>query len=38
MEYLDLLNPSDLQDHYLHQLKQTIRAYNSTQVVLGEAP
>ena len=37
MEYLDLLNPSDLQDHYLHQLKQTIRAYNSTQVVLGEA-
>ena len=36
MEYLDLLNPSDLRDHYRHQLKQTIRAYNPTQVVLGE--
>ena len=37
MESLDLLNPSDLREHYRHQLKQTIRAYNSTQIVLGEA-
>ena len=37
MQYLDLLNPSDLRDHYRHQLKQTISAYNPTQVVLGEA-
>ena len=37
MEYLDLLNPSDLRDHYRHQLKQTISAYNPTQIVLGEA-
>ena len=36
MEYLDLLNPSDLREHYRHQLKQTISAYDSTQVVLGE--
>ena len=34
---LDLLNPSDLREHYRHQLKQTINAYNSTQIVLGEA-
>ena len=37
MEYLDLLNPSNLYEHYQHQLKQTIRAYNPTQIVLGEA-
>ena len=37
MEYLDLLNPSDLHEHYRHQLKQTISAYNPTQIVLGEA-
>lgn len=36
MEYLDLLNPLDLREHYRHQLKQTISAYNPTQVVLGE--
>ena len=33
---LDLLNPSDLSDHYRHLLRQTISAYNPTQVVLGE--
>ena len=37
MEYLDLLNPSDLREHYRHQLKQTIKGYNPTQIVLGEA-
>ena len=37
MEYLDLLNPSDLREHYRHQLKQMISAYNPTQIVLGEA-
>ena len=37
MEDLDLLNPSDLREHYCHQLKQTISAYNPTQIVLGEA-
>ena len=37
MQYLDLLNPSNLYEHYQHQLKQTIRAYNPTQIVLGEA-
>lgn len=37
MESLDLLNPSDLSEHYRHQLKQTISAYNPTQIVLGEA-
>ena len=37
MESLDLLNPSDLSEHYRHQLRQTINAYNSTQIVLGEA-
>ena len=36
MEYLDLLNPLDLHEHYRHQLKQTINAYNPTQIVLGE--
>ena len=36
MEYLDLLNPLDLHEHYRHQLKQTISAYNPTQIVLGE--
>ena len=33
---LDLLNPSDLSDHYRHLLRQTISAYNPTQIVLGE--
>ncbi len=37
MESLDLLNPSDLSEHYRHQLRQTISAYNPTQIVLGEA-
>ena len=43
MEYYDLLNPtgfserSDFSKHYRHQLKQTISAYNPTQIVLGEA-
>ena len=37
MESLDLLNPSDLSVHYRHLLRQTIRAYNPTQIVLGEA-
>ena len=37
MEALDLLNPSDLSAHYRHLLRQTISAYNSTQIVLGEA-
>lgn len=37
MKYLDLLNPSNLYEHYQHQLKQTISAYNPTQIVLGEA-
>ncbi len=37
MDYLDLLNPSNLYEHYQHQLKQTISAYNPTQIVLGEA-
>ncbi len=39
MEQLDLLNPSsdELRENYRHQLKQTISAYNPTQIVLGEA-
>ncbi len=37
MESLDLLNPSNLSEHYRHQLRQTINAYNPTQIVLGEA-
>ena len=37
MASLDLLNPSDLSDHYRHLLRQTISAYNPTQIVLGEA-
>ena len=37
MEYYDLLNPSDFSELYRHQLKQTISAYNPTQIVLGEA-
>ena len=37
MESIDLLNPSDLREHYRHQLRQTISAYNPTQIVLGEA-
>ena len=37
MEY-NFLNPHQhLQENYLHQLKETINAYNSTQIVLGEA-
>jgi anti-sigma regulatory factor (Ser/Thr protein kinase) len=37
MESLDLLNPSNLSEHYQHQLRQTISAYSPTQIVLGEA-
>ena len=37
MESLDLLNPLHLSEHYRHQLRQTISAYNPTQIVLGEA-
>ena len=37
MESFNLLNPSDLSDHYCHLLRQTISAYNPTQIVLGEA-
>lgn len=37
MESYDLLNPSDFSELYRHQLKQTISAYNPTQIVLGEA-
>ena len=37
MESLDLLNPSDLSEHYRHQLRQTMSAYNPTQIVIGEA-
>ena len=37
MQSLDLLNPLDLREHYRHQLRQTISAYNPTQIVLGEA-
>lgn len=34
----DLLNPAaEFRENYLHQLKQTIVAYNPTQIVLGEA-
>jgi hypothetical protein len=33
---LDLLSPSNMREHYIHQLKQTIHAYSKTQVVLGE--
>ena len=36
MEHLDLLNPSDLRDHYQHLLRQTISAYSPTQIALGE--
>ena len=35
MEY-NLLNPQNLQDNYRHQLRETIDAYNPTQIVLGE--
>ena len=34
---IDLLRPPDLPDLYIHQLKQTIQAYSSAQVVIGEA-
>lgn len=37
MEYYNLLNPSNFSELYRHQLKQTISAYNPTQIVLGEA-
>ena len=30
-------SPSGLHEYYQHQLRQTINAYNSTQIVLGEA-
>ena len=32
----DLLNPSNLKEHYLHLLRQTISAYDPTQIALGE--
>ena len=32
----DLLNPSEMREHYIHQLKQTIHAYSATQIALGE--
>ena len=37
MPDLDLLNPTNLQGHYVHQLRQTIHAYGPTQIMLGEA-
>lgn len=37
MDFYDLVNPSDFGELYRHQLKQTISAYNPTQIVLGEA-
>ena len=37
MKSLDLLNPTNLSEHYQHQLRQTISAYSPTQIVLGEA-
>ena len=36
MSTSDLLNPSNLKEHYLHLLEQTINAYDPTQIVLGE--
>lgn len=37
MPDLDLLNPTDLQRNYVHQLKQTISAYLPGHIVIGEA-
>ncbi|MFQ5793123.1 MAG: hypothetical protein ACE5JI_21850 [Acidobacteriota bacterium] len=37
MTQLDLLNPVDLQSHYVHQIRQTIEAYDASQIVIGEA-
>ena len=37
MEYVDLLDPTNLHEHYRHQLRQTISAYSPAMVVLGEA-
>lgn len=34
---VDLLRPPGLSDLYIHQLKQTIQAYNPAQIVIGEA-
>jgi len=34
---IDLLRPPELPDLYIHQLKQTIQAYNPAQIVFGEA-
>lgn len=33
----DLLRPEGLQEQYVHQVRQTIEAYNPTQIVVGEA-
>ena len=37
MEYVNLLDPTNLHEHYRHQLRQTISAYSPAMVVLGEA-
>lgn len=37
MEYVSLLDPANLYDHYRHQLRQTISAYSPAMIVLGEA-
>ena len=34
---LDLLQPSALYEHYVHQLSQAINAYSVPQIVIGEA-
>ena len=33
----DLLNPTELKDQYIHQISQTINAYDQVQIVIGEA-
>jgi hypothetical protein len=37
MSSLNLLSPNQLQQHYIHQLRQTIDAYDGPHIVLGEA-
>lgn len=37
MDFVDLLDPANLHEHYRHQLKQTISAYSPAMIVLGEA-
>ncbi len=37
MEYVNLLDPKNLHEHYIHQLRQTISAYSPAMIVLGEA-